>query len=104
MSVNKNEIFKITGAPVEEEVKQSEETDVEKTSAEETGSTENEASESKPVSHKRRLEKGSTAYEILDWFRTICIGVLAGIFIVTRHGVPPRAPRLRSRHERIRGP
>lgn len=82
MSDNKNEIFKITGAPVEEEVKQSEETDVEKTSAEETGSTENEASESKPVSHKRRLEKGSTAYEILDWFRTICIGVLAGIFIV----------------------
>jgi signal peptidase I len=82
MSDNKNEIFKITGAPVEKEVKQSEETDVEKTSAEETGSTENEASESKPVSHKRRLEKGSTAYEILDWFRTICIGVLAGIFIV----------------------
>lgn len=82
MSDNENEIFEVTDAPVEEEVKQSEETDVEKASAEETVSTENEASESKPVSHKRRLEKGSTAYEILDWLRTICIGVLAGIFIV----------------------
>ena len=82
MSDNENEIFEVTDAPVEEEVKQSEETDVEKASAEETVSAENEASESKPASHKRRLEKGSTAYEILDWLRTICIGVLAGIFIV----------------------
>ena len=82
MSDNENEIFEVTDAPVEEEVKQSEETDVEKASAEEAVSAENEDSESKPVSHKRRLEKGSTAYEILDWLRTICIGVLAGIFIV----------------------
>lgn len=82
MSDNENEIFEVTDAPVEEEVKQSEETDVEKASAEEAVSAENEASESKPASHKRRLEKGSTAYEILDWLRTICIGVLAGIFIV----------------------
>ena len=29
-----------------------------------------------------KIEKGTTAYEILDWLRTICIGVLAGIFIV----------------------
>ena len=82
MSDNENEIFEVTDAPVEEEVKQSEETDVEKASAEEAVSAENEASESKPASRKRRLEKGSTAYEILDWLRTICIGVLAGIFIV----------------------
>ena len=82
MSDNENEIFEVTDAPVEEEVKQSEETDVEKASAEEAVSAENEVSESKPASHKRRLEKGSTAYEILDWLRTICIGVLAGIFIV----------------------
>ncbi|MBQ1246755.1 MAG: S26 family signal peptidase, partial [Clostridiales bacterium] len=82
MSDNENEIFEVTDAPVVEEVKQSEETDVEKASAEEAVSTEKEVSESKPASHKRRLEKGSTAYEILDWLRTICIGVLAGIFIV----------------------
>jgi signal peptidase I len=30
----------------------------------------------------KKLEKGTTAYEIFDWIRTICIGVLAGIFIV----------------------
>lgn len=83
MSDNENEIFEVTDAPVEEKVKQSEEvTDVEETSAEETVSAETEDPESKPASHKRRLEKGSTAYEILDWLRTICIGVLAGIFIV----------------------
>ena len=77
MSDNENEIFEVTDAPVEEEV-----TDIEKLSSEEAVSPEAEASESKPVSHKRRLEKGSTAYEVLDWLRTICIGVLAGIFIV----------------------
>lgn len=27
-------------------------------------------------------DKKSTTYEILDWLRTICIGVLAGVFIV----------------------
>ena len=36
MSDNENEIFEVTDTPVEEEVKQSEETDVEKASAEET--------------------------------------------------------------------
>lgn len=77
MSDNENEIFEVTDAPVEEEV-----TDIEKLSSEGSVSPEAEASESKPASHKRRLEKGSTAYEILDWLRTICIGVLAGIFIV----------------------
>ena len=77
MSDNENEIFEVTDTPVEQEV-----TDIEKLSSEEAVSPEAEASESKPASHKRRLEKGSTAYEILDWLRTICIGVLAGIFIV----------------------
>ena len=56
MSDNENEIFEVTDAPVEEEVKQSEETDVEKASAEEAVSAENEVSESKPASHKRRLD------------------------------------------------
>ena len=77
MSDNENEIFEVTDAPVEEEV-----TDIEKLSSEGAVSPEAEASESKPASRKRRLEKGSTAYEVLDWLRTICIGVLAGIFIV----------------------
>lgn len=36
----------------------------------------------KKSSRNRKLEKGSTAYEIFDWLRTICIGVLAGLFIV----------------------
>lgn len=83
MSDNENEIFEVTDAPVEEEVKLSEEvTDVGEISAKEAVSAETEASENKHASRKRRLEKGSTAYEVLDWLRTICIGVLAGIFIV----------------------
>ena len=28
------------------------------------------------------LEKGTAAYEIFDWIRTVCIGILAGVFIV----------------------
>ena len=91
MSDNENEIFEVKDAPVEEALQLSEEAvnaeetavseDV-KTSEEESVSSETEDSVSKPSSHKRRLEKGSTAYEVLDWLRTICIGVLAGIFIV----------------------
>ncbi len=45
----------------------------------------NSVSEKKPAAKVKRIgkfEKGTTAYEILDWLRTICIGVLAGIFIV----------------------
>lgn len=41
--------------------------------------TENESSDKKIF---KKLEKGTTAYEIFDWVRTICIGILAGIFIV----------------------
>ena len=42
----------------------------------------NISSEKKPFTKGFKLEKGTTAYEIFDWFRTICIGILAGIFIV----------------------
>ena len=44
--------------------------------------TENGGSGKKPFSKGFKLEKGTPAYEIFDWVRTICIGVLAGIFIV----------------------
>ncbi len=76
MSDNENEIFEVTDAPVEEAVN----TD-EAVSAEEAVASGNKASEGKR-SRRIRLEKGTTAYEIFDWLRTICIGVLAGIFIV----------------------
>jgi len=36
----------------------------------------------KTFAEGKKLEKGTVAYEIFDWLRTICIGVLAGIFIV----------------------
>ena len=80
MSDNENEIFEVTDAPVEEAVNLSEETD-EAVSAEEAVQSDNKASEGKR-SRFIKLEKGTTAYEIFDWLRTICIGVLAGIFIV----------------------
>ena len=90
MSDNENEIFEVTDAPVEETLQQSEEAvNVEETtvsedvkSAEEVVSSEKEPSEGKASGRGKKLEKGSTAYEIFDWLRTICIGVLAGIFIV----------------------
>lgn len=90
MSDNENEIFEVTDAPVEEEALQSEEAvsaneaaaSEENKPAEETSKSEKEASGSKSFLRGKKLEKGSTAYEILDWLRTICIGVLAGIFIV----------------------
>ena len=41
-----------------------------------------ETADNKPSAKKFKLEKGTKAYEIFDWIRTICIGVLAGIFIV----------------------
>ena len=44
--------------------------------------SENGSSGNKPFSRGKFLEKGTTAYEVFDWLRTICIGVLAGIFIV----------------------
>ena len=90
MSDNENEIFEVTDAPVEEETLQSEEAvnaneaaaSEENKPAEEASGSEKEASGSKSFLRGKKLEKGSTAYEILDWLRTICIGVLAGIFIV----------------------
>ena len=41
-----------------------------------------EQSDGKVFSKKKRKEKEGPLYEVLDWLRTICIGVLAGIFIV----------------------
>lgn len=43
---------------------------------------ENAISEEKAFAKSRKLEKGTAAYEVFDWIRTICIGILAGIFIV----------------------
>ena len=90
MSDNENEIFEVTDAPVEEALEQTEETvKVEETtvseevmSAEEAVSSEKDPSDGKAFGRVKRLEKGSTAYEIYDWLRTICIGILAGVFIV----------------------
>lgn len=39
-------------------------------------------SSGKKTTNLFKLEKGTMAYEIFDWVRTICIGVLAGVFIV----------------------
>ena len=36
----------------------------------------------KPIKKRRMLEKGTAAYEVFDWIRTVCIGILAGVFIV----------------------
>ena len=59
---------------------EAENTDEELT-AEEVVASETETS-AKKTSKVFKLEKGTTAYEIFDWLRTICIGVLAGVFIV----------------------
>ena len=48
---------------------------------EEVVASETESS-GKKASKGFKLEKGTTAYEVFDWLRTICIGVLAGVFIV----------------------
>ncbi len=89
MSDNENEIFEVTDAPVEEALQSEEAVNAndaaaseENKPAEEASKSEKEASGSKSFLRGKKLEKGSTAYEILDWLRTICIGVLAGIFIV----------------------
>lgn len=58
-----------------------EEKAVETMTAEEAVASETEAS-GKKASKGFKLEKGTTAYEVFDWLRTICIGVLAGVFIV----------------------
>ena len=50
--------------------------------AENIAAEESGKSEGKVFAFGKKLEKGTTAYEIFDWIRTICIGVLAGIFIV----------------------
>ena len=64
------------GAPVEEK-----ENSVDVSASEENNSNAG-SNDKKPFAKGFKLEKGTTAYEIFDWIRTICIGVLAGIFIV----------------------
>lgn len=59
----KNDSGEITGAEIAEELESGNEKDSAKKGF-------------------KKLEKGTAAYEIFDWLRTICIGVLAGIFIV----------------------
>ena len=67
----------------ENELKENEEKIVTEAS-EESAATENKAESSDKKVFKRglKLEKGTPAYEVFDWLRTICIGVLAGVFIV----------------------
>ena len=60
----------------------SEDIAAENIAAENIAAEENGKSEGKVFAFGKKLEKGTTAYEIFDWLRTICIGVLAGIFIV----------------------
>jgi signal peptidase I len=66
----------------EEEEKSGEDAPVEEMTAEEAVASETDSNEKKTPSKGFKLEKGTTAYEVFDWIRTICIGVLAGIFIV----------------------
>jgi len=67
----------------EEEASEGEEPDEEE-SEEESDGEESEENDSgkKAFARGKKIEKGSKTYELLDWLRTICIGVLAGIFIV----------------------
>ena len=67
----------------ENELKEAEEKIVTEAS-EESAAAENKAESSDKKVFKRglKLEKGTPAYEVFDWLRTICIGVLAGVFIV----------------------
>jgi signal peptidase I len=67
----------------ENELKETEEKIVTEAS-EESAAAENKAESSDKKVFKRglKLEKGTPAYEVFDWLRTICIGVLAGVFIV----------------------
>ena len=70
----------------ENELKENEEKTVSEETEVSEGSavTENAATSSDKKAFKRgfKLEKGTPAYEVFDWLRTICIGVLAGVFIV----------------------
>ena len=50
--------------------------------AEKVEEPEKESSKGKIFARYKTLEKGTPAYEVFDWLRTICIGVLAGICIV----------------------
>lgn len=80
--------------PAEKEPETSEEPSKEESSADEKSEdegsdeeeseeeSEEEPSDKKAFARGKKIEKGSKTYEILDWLRTICIGVLAGIFIV----------------------
>ena len=68
----------------DEESSEEEETgdkEAEEEASEEDDSDE-EPSGKKAFARGKKIEKGSKTYEILDWLRTICIGILAGIFIV----------------------
>ena len=50
--------------------------------AEDVVNEEKALSNEKVFAKHKKLEKGTVAYEVFDWLRTICIGILAGIFIV----------------------
>ena len=50
--------------------------------AEDVVNEEKALSNEKVFAKHKKLEKGTVAYEVFDWLRTICIGILAGVFIV----------------------
>ena len=58
-------------------VQEEQEVSLEEVLQDETG-----IAEKKTFAKGKKLEKGTVAYEVFDWLRTICIGVLAGVFIV----------------------
>lgn len=85
MLEDKNKDLEINGASGEEikaeDVSASGETTPDN-AEQETAESVEDSSEKKPFKKGFKLEKGTPAYEVFDWLRTICIGVLAGIFIV----------------------
>ena len=66
----------------EKALAEADETSNKELSAEEAVSGEKSLSTEKAFAKSKKLEKGTVAYEVFDWLRTICIGILAGIFIV----------------------
>ena len=73
----------VSGAETEERaLAEADESSGKELSAEEAVSGERSLSTEKAFAKSKKLEKGTVAYEVFDWLRTICIGILAGIFIV----------------------
>lgn len=77
-----DEEFEPAPVPLEDEQAPEAVVAYESTMTAESEETDAEAENAKSSKSKGKLDKNSTTYEILDWIRTICIGILAGVFIV----------------------